>query len=269
MDKGIGFIGLGEMGFPMALNLIKQGYRVYGFDASEKPMLDLKHEGGETRNSPRHAAEASDTIIVMVRTTEQAERVVIGEDGILQGASEGATILVMSTIDPIVARNMALQAQEQGVELLDCPVSGAKARAEAGTLTIMAGGSEEALEKVRPILEVMGQHIFYLGEHGTGQVAKLVNNLLLLVHMNAAYEGLALAQKGGVNIDALFDLIKVSTGNSWIIENWPLVASWKDNYEEGGTLDLIYKDINMTLALGESLKVPLHLASLAKQLGRY
>ena len=100
-------------------------------------------------------------------------------------------------------------------------------------------------------------------------MAKLVNNLMLLVHMNAAYEGLALAKKGGVNVDALLDLLKVSTGNSWIIENWPLVASWKDSYKEGGTLDLIYKDINTTLALGESLKVPLHLASLAKQLGRY
>jgi 3-hydroxyisobutyrate dehydrogenase-like beta-hydroxyacid dehydrogenase len=269
MDKRIGFIGLGEMGFPMALNLIKHGYQVNAFNRSEKPLLDLKREGGEMRNSPRDVAEASDTIIVMVRTTDQAQRVIVGEDGILQGAREGATILVMSTIDPMVARNMALLAGEKGVELLDCPVSGARPRAEAGTLTIMVGGSEEALEEVRPILEVLGQHIFYLGDHGTGQVAKLVNNLMLLVHMNAAYEGLALAKKGGVNLDALLDLLKVSTGNSWIIENWPLVASWKDNYKEGGTLDLIYKDINTTLALGESLKVPLHLASLAKQLGRY
>lgn len=269
MNKRIGFIGLGEMGFPMALNLIKHGYPVIGFNRSEKPMLDLKHEGGETRNSPREVAEASDVIIVMVRTTEQTERVIAGENGILEGARESMTILVMSTIDPVVARNLALRARERGVELLDCPVSGARPRAEAGTLTVMVGGSAEALEEVRPILEVLGQHIFHLGDHGAGQVAKLVNNLMLLVHMNTAYEGLALAKKGGVNVDTLLDLLKVSTGNSWIIENWPLVASWKDAYKEGGTLDLIYKDINTTLALGESLKVPLHLASLAKQLGRY
>ena len=128
MDKRIGFIGLGEMGFPMALNLIKHGYQVNTFNRSEKPLLDLKREGGEMRNSPRDVAEASDTIIVMVRTTDQAQRVIIGEDGILQGAREGATILVMSTIDPIVARNMALLAREKGVELLDCPVSGTTSR---------------------------------------------------------------------------------------------------------------------------------------------
>ncbi len=269
MADRVGFIGVGEMGFPMAWNLLKSGHKLAAYDILESPLAELRKLGAEICKAPREAARDSDVIIIMVRTMQQVEDVVTGEDGVLSGAREGSTVLIMSTIDPRAIKRMEGLAGSQGVAVLDCPVSGAKHKAEAGTLTIMAGGSEDAFTAVRPLLEVLGQNIFYLGESGMGEAAKLVNNLLLLVHMNAAYEAMALANKAGVRIDALTDLIRVSTGGSWVVDNWDIVKSWKENYQEGGTMDLIYKDIDITLAYGEALKVPLHLSSLAKQLGRY
>lgn len=267
--EGIGFIGIGEMGFPMAKNLIDDGYQLYICDIVKEPLIELEKHGAKICDSPKTVANSSKTIIVMVRTTEEAVSVITGENGILEGADSGSIILLMSTIDPSVTQRLAKEAIEKGVHLLDAPVSGARQGAEARTLTIMIGGPEEIYENVKPILEAMGKNLFYLGSSGMGETAKLINNLLLLVNMNTGYEAMALGKKAGVKLDVLQDLIKVSTGGSWIMQNWDLVTSWKDNYVEGGTMDLIYKDINLALKLGEDLKVPLCLSSLAKQLGRY
>lgn len=269
MHDRIGFIGVGEMGLPMAKNLIRAGYNLRVYDVVEHPLRDLQAQGAEIFNSPREVAQASDTVIIMVRTTEQVKEVLTGADGVLVGAKQGSKILITATIDPLVVREMAKLGAGMGIALLDCPVSGARQGAEAGTLTIMVGGAKEAFEASRPIFEVLGKNIFYLGESGMGEVAKLTNNLLLLIHMNAAYEAVSLATKAGAKLESLFDLIKVSTGNSWVVEHWDMVTSWKENYQPGGTLDLVYKDMGMVLAFAESLKVPLHLSSLAKQLGRY
>ena len=269
MEIKVGFIGVGEMGFPMAKNLIKAGYKLSVFDVAKEPLLDLEKEGADVGESPKGVSKTSQIIVIMVRTTEQSEQVIAGKDGVLSGINQGAIILLMATIDPIAVQKMSTMAAEKGAFLLDCPVSGAKQGAEAGILTIMAGGSEEAFNSCKPIFDVLGKNIFYLGESGMGESAKLINNLLLLVNMCAVYEAVSLGGKAGVKMDVLFDLIKVSTGNSWIIENWDVVTSWKNNYVEGGTLDLIYKDINLTLSLGEALKVPLFLSSLSKQLVRY
>lgn len=269
MFKKVGFIGIGEMGYPMALNLVKAGYEVTAFDAARQPLEELEAQGGKIANSIADLAKFSEIVILMVRTTEQAEQVILGENGVIPNAHSGTIVIVMSTVLPTAIQEMSSQANKKNIALLDCPVSGARPKAEAGTLTIMAGGPEEAFKLAKPLLEVIGENIFYLGGSGFGEASKLINNLLLLVHMNAAYEALSLAKKVGIDFTELCQLIKVSTGGSWIIENWELVASWKDNYKEGGTLDLIYKDISMTLALAEELKVPLHLSALAKQLGRY
>jgi 3-hydroxyisobutyrate dehydrogenase len=267
--RAVGFIGLGEMGFPMARNLVNAGYLLHVFDVVEEPLHELREMGARIVDSPSAAAQGSEVIIVMVRTTEQAEDVISGTDGVLAGANKGSVVLVMSTIDPKVARRLSTLAIERGVDLLDAPVSGAKEGAEAGTLTIMVGGAEAALGRVRPVLGVLGKRVFHLGAVGTGEVAKLINNLLLLVNMIGVYEAMSLARHAGIETRILRELIQGSTGNSWVIEQWETVTSWKEHYREGGTLDLIYKDANLALKLGEELRVPLHLASLAKQLGRY
>lgn len=269
MKARIGFIGVGEMGFPMAKRLINADHKLYVFDMVKEPLLTLQNAGAEIGGSAKEVAEKSEMVIVMVRTTAQAESALSGDRGVLAGAPRGSTILLMSTIDPFVVKKLAGLAKERGVDFLDAPVSGAKQGAEAGTLTVMVGGVEDVFRKCKPIFDVLGKNIFYLGDIGMGESAKLVNNLLLLVNMCAAYEAMALAIKAGVKMDVLFNLIKVSTGNSWVIEHWDMVTSWKDNYKPGGTLDLVYKDINLTLDLGENLKVPLYLSSLAKQLLRY
>jgi 3-hydroxyisobutyrate dehydrogenase-like beta-hydroxyacid dehydrogenase len=269
MHDRIGFIGLGEMGMPMARNLMRAGYKLRVYGGVRHPLQDLQAQGAEVVKSPREVAQAADTVIIMVRTTEQVKEVLTGADGVFAGANQGSTILVMSTIDPLVVREMAKLAAGMGVALLDCPVSGARQGAEAATLTIMVGGAKDAFEASRPIFETLGKNIFYLGESGMGEVAKLTNNLLLLVHMNAAYEAVSLATKAGAELESLLNLIKVSTGGSWVVEHWDMVTSWKENYQPGGTLDLVYKDMGIVLAFAESLRVPLHLSSLAKQLGRY
>jgi len=269
MEKRMGFIGLGEMGLPMAKNLMKAGYELNVFDMDKRPLMELEKLGAHVLGSSKEVARSSKIVIVMVRTVEQVKEVIAGKEGVLTGAAGSSIILIMSTIDPGTAQEMSRLAAEKGVMVLDCPVSGARQGAEAATLTIMVGGPEAVFKGCKPILEVLGKNIFYLGESGMGESAKLINNLLLLINMSAAYEAVSLAKKAGVKMDELFDLIKVSTGNSWIIEHWDMVTKWKDQYVEGGTLDLIYKDIKLTLAMGESLKAPLHLSSLCTQLVRY
>ena len=265
----LGFIGTGEMGFPMTKNLINAGYQLNVFDVIKEPLLRLEEMGAEVCDSPKAVAQLSEVIIIMVRTTEQAESVIIGESGVLEGTIPGSIIIIMSTIDPIVTRKLAKLVSKKGVDLVDAPISGARQGAEDGTLTIMVGGKEEAFNRVIPIFKVLGRNIYYLGESGMGEIGKLINNLLVLVNMVAVYEAKALAMKSGVSMNVFDELIKVSTGNSWVFEHWDIVSSWKDNYREGGTLDILYKDINITLTLGENLKVPLYLSSLAKQIGRY
>ena len=269
MERSIGFIGLGEMGLPMAKNLIKAGYELNAFDTDKHRAKEAKKSGARISASPAEAARSSGTIIVMVRTVDQVKAVFTGKDGLLVGASGPRVVLIMSTIDPVTVQQLSGLAAEKGIAVLDCPVSGAKQGAEAGTLTIMVGGPEETYTGCKPIFEAMGKNIFYLGKIGMGESAKLINNLLLLVHMIAAYEAVSIAQKAEIKMDVLLDLIRVSTGNSWIIEHWDMVRQWKDNYVEGGTLDLVYKDIKLTMVMGEALKVPLQLSALAAQLGRY
>ncbi|MHB8831946.1 MAG: NAD(P)-dependent oxidoreductase [Desulfobacteria bacterium] len=269
MKNKIGFVGVGEMGFPMAQRLIGAGYSLAVYDKSKEPLAALQASGANVCKSLKEVAQKSDVVIVMVRTTAQAENVLEGNLGIFEGAHPGLTVLLMSTIDPMVVQRLEGAAKGKGMALLDAPVSGARQGAETGTLTIMVGGDEGTFKKQKPVFEAMGKNIFYLGDVGMGESAKLINNLLLLVNMCAAYEAVALGKKVGLRMDVLFDLIKVSTGNSWVVQNWDKVISWKENYKIGGTLDLIYKDIDMTLELGENAKVPLHLSSLAKQMVRY
>jgi 3-hydroxyisobutyrate dehydrogenase-like beta-hydroxyacid dehydrogenase len=269
MDRKIGFIGIGEMGFPMAKNLMDSGYDLSVFDTSEAAMDDLAKLGSARGASIKEIGGSSDVIIVMVRTTEQTEAVVLDGGGLLESCKPGSCIIIASTISPTSVQKMAGKAKEKDIQVVDAPVSGGRQGAEAKTLSMMVGGEKKAYERVRPILEKMGKNIFYMGSVGMGEVAKLANNLLLLIQMNAAYEATALAEKAGLDPDLLRDLIKVSTGGSWVVEHWEMVRSWKENYKPGGTMDLIYKDFQLALGLAQDLKTPLQLGAVASQLGRY
>jgi len=178
-------------------------------------------------------------------------------------------VAVMSTISPVDAVEMATLAGEKGIGFMDAPVSGARQRAESGELTVMVGGQKSLYDRFLPVFEILGQNVFHVGDVGAGQYAKLINNMLLLVNMCAAHEAVSLTEAAGMDPQAVFDLVRVSTGQSWVVDNCETVAGWKENYRSGETLDLIYKDIDITLTLGEKKKVPLYLSALAKQLVRY
>ena len=268
MEK-IGFIGLGEMGSPMAKNLIKAGVTLFVFARRKEVLEDLVKLGATACSTVREVGEVCDTTIVMARTTEQVEDIVLGDSGLLVGCSPGSCIIIMSTINPIAIQKMAAKAKEKGIEIVDAPVSGGRQGAEAATLSIMAGGDEKTFKEVRPLLEKMGKNIFYLGDYGMGEVVKIINNLLLLINMIAAYEAVTLAEKAGLNLDSLLAAVKPSTGNSWVLEHWDMVTSWKKNYKPEGTLDLIYKDFQLAYKLAEDLRTPVYLGALASQLGRY
>jgi len=267
--KKIGFIGLGEMGALMAKNLLGAGYQLSVFDINKQAVEELYKQGATESYSAKEVGEYSNITIVMARTTEQVNAIILGEKGLLEGCKVKSRILIMSTISPIAVQNIAEIAKKRNIEVLDAPVSGGRQGAEDATLSIMVGGDKKVFQEVRPIFEKIGKQIFYLGDYGMGEVAKIANNLLLLINMNAAYEAIELVEKAGLSVESFLDVVKPSTGGSWVLEHWDMVNSWKNNYKPGGTLDLIYKDFGLASGLAQDLKVPVYLGALASQLGRY
>lgn len=269
MKARLGLIGLGEMGMVMAENLLKKGYPLAVFDLDQKRVKRLVNLGASAVSGPDQVAENSDLLLIIVRTTEQVRCVLFGENGVVSASSLPSAIAVMSTISPVDARKMAKPFQNKGIGFIDAPVSGARLRAESGDLTIMVGGDSGIYRKFLPIFKVIGRHVVHVGSVGAGQTAKLVNNMLLLINMCVAHEAKTLIEDTGMDHDTIFDLIRVSTGQSWVIDNWDTVAGWRQLYSPGTTLDLLYEDIDITLQLGEKHQVPLYLSALAKQLLRY
>jgi 3-hydroxyisobutyrate dehydrogenase-like beta-hydroxyacid dehydrogenase len=265
----IGFVGLGEMGLPMARNLLSKGCKTRIFDIRREPVNELTALGATGSATIKEIGTICEIIVIMARTTEQVEGIVQGKEGLLETCGKGACIIIMSTIDPLAVRRMAAKAKEKSIEIIDAPVSGGRQGAEAASLSIMVGGDEKTFQKVLPILEKLGKKISYLGSYGMGEVAKITNNLLLLIHMNAAYEAISLAAKAGLTTESLLKAVGPSTGNSWVLDHWDMVTSWKLNYKPEGTLDLIYKDFLLAFKLAQDLQIPLHLGAEASQLGRY
>jgi len=267
--RKIGFIGLGEMGALMAKNLVGSGYQLSVFDINKQAVKELSKLGAGECSSAKEVGEYSNITIIMARTTEQVNAIILGEKGLLEGCKAKSRILIMSTISPVAVQNIAEIAKKKEIEVMDAPVSGGRQGAEEAMLSIMVGGDKNVFQEVRPILEKVGKKIFYLGGYGMGEVAKIANNLLLLINMNAAYEAIELAEKAGLSLKSFLDIVEPSTGGSWVLEHWDMVTSWKKNYEPGGTLDLIYKDFGLASGLAQDLRVPVYLGSLASQLGRY
>lgn len=249
MGEVVGFIGLGEMGLPMSANLVKAGHMVLGYDVDRNRLSAARELGVKAAASCREVAEmAHRVVITMVRDLKQTEDVLFGAEGITSSGKRGLIVVVMSTLDPQSAARLAGRVADKGLVMIDAPVSGARSGAEAGTLTIMVAGPKQAADEVLPLFRVMGKNIFYLGEQqGNGQAAKLTNNLILAGCMVACAEGLTLARSYGLDTNQVLELLKVSTGNSWVVQNWGLVSSWWERYAPGGTLDIVYKDLHAIL----------------------
>jgi 3-hydroxyisobutyrate dehydrogenase len=265
--EAVGFVGLGDMGGPMAANLARAGYQVAGFDLDRDRAARAAAAGVGRVGSVAEAAQASERVLIsMVRTLPQTEAVLLGPGGAAEAARPGLHLLIMSTVDPGSMARLAEQLEARGFRVVDAPVSGGVSGAEAGTLSVMLAGAPAALELVRPLLEVMGANLFVFGERpGTAQAAKLANQMMLAVAMLGTFEGLSLAGGYGVDEGRLMEMLKVSTGGSWVVENWPAVKEfWKSN-PGGGSLDIIYKDLRSSLADAAERRLQLPVTAVAMQ----
>lgn len=249
------------MGAPMSANLARAGYRVAAYDVDP---ARTQHDWLERCVSVEDACEAAtQTVICVVRTLPQALEVVRGV------RRTGLTLVVMSTINPTAMASIAEDLAGRGVDVLDAPVSGGVAGARAATLSVMAGGRVEVLERVRPVIATMGSSVFHVGERpGDGQALKLANQLMLAVNMHGVFEGLKLAGSYGLLPEQVLPAIGESTGMSWVSENWEAVWAWWEGHPSGGALDIIYKDLRSLLGDAADRQVSFPIAALAFQLLR-
>lgn len=261
----IAFIGLGNMGGPMAASLGRAGYVVRGFDRSAAALAAAQAQGVQAMGSAREAVAGAGVVISMLPASQHVEELYLGADGLLTGLAAGALVIECSTIAPASARKVAQAAAARGLAMIDAPVSGGTAGAAAATLTFMVGGPAEALARARPVLAAMGRNIFHLGDAGAGQVAKLCNNMALGVIMAATAEALTLGVAHGLDARALSEMMAVSTSRSWATEvcnPWPGVqaqAPASRGYAGGFGNDLMLKDLGLAAeaAMGTGVSIPL------------
>jgi 3-hydroxyisobutyrate dehydrogenase len=250
----VGFIGLGNMGMPMAQNLLKAAYEVTGFDLNAQATELLAANGGTSANSVADACKAAEVVITMLPAGEQVRDVYLGADGVLASVAPGTLLIDSSTIDVQTARDVAQAAQDKGLAMADAPVSGGVTGAEAATLTFMVGGSDDAFERARPVLEKMGKTIVHAGGPGNGQAAKICNNMILGASMIVVCEAFLLAEKLGLDAQKLFDISSKSSGQCWSMTSYcpvpgPVPASPANrDYKAGFTAAMMLKDLKLAQA---------------------
>ena len=264
MKERIGFIGLGIMGRPMARNLLKAGYRLSLFNRSPQAVETLVAEGAERATGPAELAEAVDVVITMLPDSPDVKRVVGGKGGVLDGARPGSVLIDMSSIDPVVARRLHAEATSKGVDMLDAPVSGGEPGARAGSLAIMVGGTEATFERCRPILEKMGRSVVRVGDAGAGQVAKLANQIIVALNIQAVGEALVFAEKAGVDPASVIEAIRGGLAGSNALEaKAPMILS--RDFTPGFRIRLHRKDLDNALHAAASLEIPLPATAAVRQ----
>jgi 3-hydroxyisobutyrate dehydrogenase len=263
--RRVGLIGLGAMGLPMSRNLLRAGFDLAVWARRPESATELLGEGATWAETPRELAQRSDVVILMVTNSPDVRELVM-ERGLLDGAAPGTVIVDMSTIAPAVSRSLAEACSQQGVDFLDAPVSGGTQGAEAGTLTVMAGGKAEALEQVRPVLEAVGGKIFHVGPSGSGEVIKLVNNMLVGIIAAATAEALVLGAKAGADVATMAGVVSASTGASWQLANQFPLRAFNGSFRPGFMTNLLAKDLGLALELGAETGAPLFLTALTSQL---
>ena len=256
----IGFIGLGIMGKPMSLNLIKAGYQLVVMDVFEPAVAELVTAGAEAAPTPRAVAEQADIIITMLPNSPQVKQVVLGEQGVIEGARPGAVVIDMSSIAPLVSREVAGKLAANGVEMLDGPVSGGQPKAIEGTLSVMVGGAQEVFDRCYPIMKAMAGSVVRTGDIGAGNITKLANQVIVALNIAAMAEALVLATKAGVEPELVFQAIRGGLAGSTVLEaKAPLVLDRKFN--PGFRINLHIKDLANALDTSHELGVPLPLTA--------
>lgn len=265
MIKKIGFIGLGIMGKPMAGNLIVAGYQLVVHDINREAVQELVAKGAEEALSPKEASESADAIVTILPDDDTVELVATGKEGVLEGMSEGAILVDMSTISPTTAKRIAERLEASGMEMLDAPVSGGEVGAIEGSLSIMVGGKQEIFDRVLPVLQKMGKNINYVGDHGAGQVAKASNQIIVALTIEAVAEALIFAKKSGVDPDKVRDALLGGFAHSRVLELHGR-RMLERNFEPGGKVRLHKKDTGIAMSIAKELGMYLPGTSLVSQL---
>ncbi|MEA9979200.1 3-hydroxyisobutyrate dehydrogenase [Pseudomonas sp. 10B1] len=268
----IAFIGLGNMGAPMARNLIKAGHSLNLFDLNKTVLAELGALGATISASPKDASQGVELVITMLPAAAHVRSVYLNEDGVLAGIGRGVPAVDCSTIDPQTIREVAAAAAKQGVVLGDAPVSGGTGGAQAGTLTFMVGASPQHFEMLRPVLAQMGKNIVHCGDIGTGQIAKICNNMLLGISMIGVAEAMALGNTLGIDTGILAGIINSSTGRCWsseVYNPWPGIvetAPASRGYTGGFGAELMLKDLGLATEAARVAHQPVILGAVAQQL---
>lgn len=257
--KKIGFIGLGIMGKPMSFNLLKAGYELTVYDINTQTVEALV-EAGAKAGTPTEMGETCDVIITMLPASHHVKQVVLGENGILETATEGTVIIDMSSISPVVSVEIANEAAKQGVEMMDAPVSGGEPKAVDGTLAIMVGGKESVFESVKDVLHSIGTDVTLVGKNGSGVTAKLANQIIVNLNIAAMSEALVLAAKAGIDVEKMYHAIRGGLAGSAVLDaKVPLILD--RNFVAGGRIDINLKDITNVMETAHEIGVPLPLSS--------
>lgn len=272
VPRKIGLIGLGLMGRPMGMNLLKAGHSLTVWNRTPERAAELVAAGAKLVKTPREAAEASDVLLTMVSDPPALESVLWGHegknDGALGGLKAGSVYIDSSTVSPALVKKIAEACRERGVKFLDAPVTGGDWGAREGNLVFMIGGEEEALKEVEPILSVMGKKWFHLGRNGAGQTIKLAMNAILALQVGAMAEALALVQRAGLNGEQLVEVMQASMARSGVLDvKSPLML--KGDYKPSFPLRLMHKDLGLALDLANQLGVALPATAAAREVYNY
>jgi len=261
----VGFIGLGVMGKPMALNLIKGGYSLRVYGRRKEAMAPLIEAGAVACGSAEEAARGGDVIFTMVTTTRDVQEVVLGERGVIAGARPGAIVVDMGTISPAATRAIAARLAEAGIEALDAPVSGGGIGAISGTLSIMVGGKPEIFEQVKPLFSCMGKNIVHIGPNSAGQVAKACNQMVMLIALQGLAEAFTFARRNGLDSARVYEALSGGAAQSRVLEVLGK-RMVERNYDPGIEARLHYKDIQIVLDEAHTLGMALPGTALVTQM---
>lgn len=268
----LAFIGLGNMGLPMALNLIKAGHQVTGFDLVQGQLDAFRAAGGIPAKSAADAVRDAEIIISMLPASRHVEALYLGDSGLLATADPKALLIDCSTISPKVSQAVAVAAKAKGFTIIDAPVSGGTAGAQAGTLTFMVGGEAADVGRAYPLLEKMGKNIFHAGASGSGQTVKVCNNMLLGIQMLGTSEALRLGIANGMDPKVLSDIMSKSSGRNWVLELYNPCPGVMDNvpaskgYAGGFGVDLMLKDLGLATENAGDLDASVPLGELSRKL---
>ncbi|OXM85495.1 NAD(P)-dependent oxidoreductase [Paenibacillus rigui] len=262
----LAFIGLGNMGLPMARNLVKAGYEVYGINRSKGREESFAEFGGKVGLSLKELAQQADVIMTCLPMPADVEQMFLGPEGIVSNGRKGLTLIDFSTVSPDLCVKIATAAEQAGMNFLDAPVSGGTVGAEQATLSIMVGGSKPVFDQVLPILEKLGKNIYHVGEVGNGTVVKLLNQLMVGIHTQAASEAMTLADKMGLPKDMLHRILSNSFAQSRIYDRHYTQFVEKDTFQPGFALNLLHKDLVLVKKMADDIGAALPIGAHVEQL---